>query len=369
MLFALGLALAACDHSAGYLVPDLPRLGPWTATDPIRLTLNGDQDYWPAWAEDGAGVLYSYVQPGRPDGDRCVGLIPASGGTQTWHLCETRATHEDSTDSFGGYALGSEGQLLYFQVTALSGKEVPDHGVLWLADTTSPFDGRRPMAETPIAVGGAVATWFSNLQWEGETTFLALAQRYEPFPHCRFCNAADTALFGLTVVRGTITTTGASLAAIPGTTDAVAYSLAENGTSLVVAFADSLVLHLLPVQGGSAVRIDGIPADSLKHVTGLSCAGAICLVSTDRGYLRPHPFASPPDVPSPPPPTGEVWQVDLASGIATRIVAADTSRFLSGAVLRPDGTDFVVQAGGGFGVRQSNSTPLVDLLLYRGLRP
>ncbi len=99
----------ACSHSSPVSVTDPARLGPFGSGTDVQVTFNPGQDYWPAYTEDGGGVLYQYSQPGRFDDDRCIGLLPAAGGTQIWHLCDNRVSQVDSANSFSAYALGMTG--------------------------------------------------------------------------------------------------------------------------------------------------------------------------------------------------------------------------------------------------------------------
>ena len=45
------------------LFPPIPAVGPFNTGTDVRLTLNPDQDYWPAWTDDGRGILYAFVNP------------------------------------------------------------------------------------------------------------------------------------------------------------------------------------------------------------------------------------------------------------------------------------------------------------------
>ena len=57
------LLLLACTHSDSFITPPAQTLGPISAGADVQLTFNVDQDYWPAWTQDGRGILYSFVNP------------------------------------------------------------------------------------------------------------------------------------------------------------------------------------------------------------------------------------------------------------------------------------------------------------------
>ena len=184
----------------------------------MRLTLNTEQDYWPAWTENGAGILYSFIRPGSGPQHRCLGLLPAAGGRVLWQLCDDRAIESDSTNSFIAYALGGDGRLLYVEAVARNGVQgtVPAETTMWLADSARPFE-RRALFSFPGFVSGLPVAWLADLVWTGPSTFIALAQDFTPFAHCRDCGVDDSLFIGEAVVRGTIDASGATLQAVAGT--------------------------------------------------------------------------------------------------------------------------------------------------------
>src|SRR5579862_9420510 len=109
---AASVMLLACTHSDAFITPG-QAVGPFTSGADVQLTLNPDQDYWPTWTADGRGILYSFVDPGSTFLHRCMGLLPAAGGSRLWQWCDNRATQLDSSSSFTAYALSSSGALLY----------------------------------------------------------------------------------------------------------------------------------------------------------------------------------------------------------------------------------------------------------------
>ena len=71
------LLLLGCGHSDSFIVSQ-PIVGPFGSGADIQLTFNVEQDYWPAWTQDGRGILYSYVNPGSTAG------IGASASWPRW---------------------------------------------------------------------------------------------------------------------------------------------------------------------------------------------------------------------------------------------------------------------------------------------
>lgn len=260
---SLGLSAAllalACGHSESFLTATDNQTAPFAGGTDARLTYNGDQDYWPTWTEDSSGVLYAYVDAGRPDHDRCIGLLNPNGGTRIWQMCDNQPGHADSTDSFAGFALGRDGRLLYEEASAKVGTEAPSTKVLWLADSAHPFT-RRKLLTLPVQVGGMAVDWLADIAWTGASDFIALAQEYTPVSRCapHICAADDSAFVGRFVVRGHIDAAGAALTPIAGTDGANSYALAESGNSIVFSQRSGTQLYGVAVVGGTSVLLGNV---------------------------------------------------------------------------------------------------------------
>ncbi|MGH7524074.1 MAG: hypothetical protein ACREK8_07205 [Gemmatimonadales bacterium] len=358
------LALAGCDHSGPFAGQPLT-VGPAGTADPVRLTFNIEQDYWPTWAADGRGILYSFVNPGAT-GHRCVGLLPASGGTRLWEMCDNRFGEQDSVSSFTGYALGSDGRLLYVEAVG-DGKQplTPIKTTLWLADSSAPFR-RTALLTLPTFIAGIGIGWLSDIAWTGPNTFIALAQGFaieaEPQPPCDFADDSVFANTGL-VVTGTISSGRAILQAVNGTTGATGYSFAEDGASIVFITHGNPYLFKVPAGGGSAVTV--APASTLpnEELFGVSCKGSLCVVANSPASFpahRPAPchFADPG--------VRELSSVSLATGTMQQLTTSNDVMVAS--QISPVTGDVVVQIGGNLGHIQTIKQPSNgDLYLYRGL--
>ena len=274
------LMLAACEHSAAFVAAPVLPLGPANTSGDVRLTFNPDQDYWPTWTEDAKGILYSYAQgAGHTDNDRCIGLLPAAGGTQIWSLCDTRVGQEDSSHSFSGAALGADGRLLYEEIVSRLGNiGSPDRMVVWLADTAAPFS-RRMLATLPVFIGGTSVGVLKDVVWTAPDQFIALGADFQvvvanqPEPHL-----TDTVFTPLMVVHGTITPAGLTLIPIDGTIGAGGYSLVDGGSTVV--FSKGLSIEQVPVTGGTPVTLATLPTVGSGTILGLTCTLRSCFVVT-----------------------------------------------------------------------------------------
>ncbi len=231
LLWVLG-----CSHSEPFTVTNNALTEPFSSAPPIRLTLNAGDNYWPSWTEDGKGIIYSYSypQPTSHADDRCLGLLPPTGGTRLWQLCDERREHADSADSFAAAAIGTDGRLIYLEASTRRGSgglsgvnQPPKNTVLWLADTALPFQ-RRALLVLGAQISDSFVNWFRDTHWIGPTSFVTLAQ----FDYIRLAPKSalfDSVFTGLGVVRGEIGPTAATFAIVPGTAGAQSYSLAEGG--------------------------------------------------------------------------------------------------------------------------------------------
>ena len=360
------IVLLGCGHSDGFANPATP-IGPFNTGADIRLTLNSNQDYWPTWTEDGRGILYSYVDVVAGSQHRCLGLLPAAGGTRIWQLCDERATQTDSVNSFLAYALGADGRLLYAEAVSRSGagSTAPSETTVWLADSAAPFR-RRALLTLPTFAGTTPVSWLADISWTGSTTFIALAQDFSALGHCFNCAPIDTIFYGQAVVRGAITETGATLQVVSGTTGATSYSLAENGASMVFTRRDDRRLFRVPAAGGTVTSVGIVSPNGGAQLLGVSCRGSICVVAVDPVTLS---TATPNGVVFGQlnPGATELRAISLTTGVGQ--VIRTTAGLVATPQISPVTGDLVAQVGGGFGHLQTFTSSGSDLHLYQGLVP
>ncbi len=338
---AFFLLSAACGHSEPFGTAPTGSGGPFSTGTPIRLTYNSGTDSAASWTEDGKGLIYLY-SPGGGNGDRCIGLIPPGGGTQGWQLCDSRTDRADSAKSFSAPALASNGRLIYLQALARRGRVAPDQTLLWLADSATPFV-RRAVISFPTNIGGRGISWLSDAQWVATDDFVA---RAGDFSVGRDSGGAplDTTITAVSLVRGTITASGATLALIAGTEDAPFHALAEAGASVVLMRDNTTVLRVATT-GGTPTIVATLPAAGL--VTGIGCRGSECVVTLAVDRVLPA--------------TGldtRFYRVRLATNTIQEVRVE--AGLWAGPLIAPTGGDVVVQ---------SSTGPTRDLYLFKGLLP
>ena len=360
------IVLLGCGHSDAFVV-DATAVGPANSGLDVRLTFNADQDYWPIWTEDGQGILYSYVDMVPGSQHRCLGLLPAAGGTRIWQLCDERATQTDSVNSFLAYALGADGRLLYAEAVSRSGARstAPSETTLWLADSAAPFQ-RRALLTLPTFAGATPVSWLADIRWTGPTTFIALAQDFSALGHCKNCGPLDSIFYGQAVVRGTIAATGATLQVVSGTNGATSYSLAEHGALMVFTLRDDRRLFKVPAAGGTATSVGIVSPNGSAQLLGVSCRGSTCVVAVDPVTLSGA--------------TGNAITFGQLNGGATELrgislttgvvqVIRTTAALVATPQISPVTGDVVAQVGGAFGHLQTFTSSGSDLHLFQSLVP
>ncbi|MGH7523657.1 MAG: hypothetical protein ACREK8_05060 [Gemmatimonadales bacterium] len=375
ILLALALTLAGCSHSDTFTASVAP-LGPISTGDDIQLTVNSDQDYWPTWTADGRGILYAFVNPVAPGvpatRHRCMGILPAAGGTRLWQWCDNRFVRTDTLSSFTAYALNSDGRLLYAEALAPANPPAaasfPHSITLWIADTAHPLQ-RTALLTLPDALPGI--TWLADLEWTGPASFIALGQVFGSFPHCGACFNEDSLFADVPgiVVTGTIVGNHATLQPVTGTTGATGYSLAQGGTSIAFIRRGDPSMYLVPVTGGTAVAI---PTGAGQQLAGITCKASNCVIADDPLVLSTGDFGAP-IFASAGPGTRELRSVPLDGGPSQLLHLFGTTQvdpIVSLPRISPTAGDIVVQIGGTFGHLQTNSDGGVsDLHLLLAIVP
>ncbi|HEX3928231.1 MAG TPA: hypothetical protein VHW65_09535 [Gemmatimonadales bacterium] len=352
------IALVACGHSEPFTGTAAETHGPSSAGTPVQFTFNPAADYAPALTQDGRGILYAYAQPGRGDDDRCVGMLPAAGGTQLWSMCDNEIGQQDSTNGFSAYAAGDDGRLLYFEATSPAGLfGTPVTRTLWLADTATPFV-RRALARFPVTVGSTSIEWLTDVEWTGPTSFVAIGSVLEARFVCKACVAADTFFAGANVIAGAITSTGVGLVAVPGTENASVYAIAEQGASVIFATNGSLNIQRVALAGGAATTIAALTSGDA--VTGLSCLGTTCVATTDV-------VPSLTDIAKNAANEGTLWLVDLA-GHTARLLSqpADGAGWFAPRLTGSAG-DVILQVRGSPSLLSMDNLSGGDLYLFKGI--
>lgn len=169
----LVVALVGCTHSEPFTSHRYPPGGPYDAGTPRRLTFDLGVDATPAWVPDESGVLYSFERLDRPDHDRCLGQLPATGGTRTLSICNISAPGDDSTDVLISPALSLGGRLAYFRSAATLFPQRPTSVAILVGTLAAPAAGP-VLQDLPRSFTAGYAETVEQIRWLSDTDFVYL---------------------------------------------------------------------------------------------------------------------------------------------------------------------------------------------------
>ncbi len=238
LLLCMALAVGACTHEQPFETPDTSIDQPFRPGLPTRLTYNPGSDLHPAWTDDGASFLYSGQLYGRPDLDRCIFQLPATGGANTRTICNPNPAAIDSADLFDAPSLYGSDRLLYVRTAGRPGAVAPNSGGVYLGTLSDPLAATR-LVPLPYAIpGGRTHAMISTPRWLSPNRAMYVGQSVI---YSREINGAplDTLITGLEVVEMDLSgpqpafavvasTYGASSAALSTTRDTLYYTLIND---------------------------------------------------------------------------------------------------------------------------------------------
>lgn len=276
--------------------------------------------YAPTWTEDGQGVLHTFSpRPPQPNEirhlfcyrtaeciplaadplDRCISLLPSTGGSGYWDVCEERHANTDLTDILQAAALNTSGRLIYVESTGPDSFSigVTPRSDFWVVDTSS---GSTPQRLTESdGIGPAAVT---EAAWIGASTFLAAGAGH---------------LERGVIEGGTIAFTPLN---VPG--GVTAFALLPGANAVIVVNNDNLVRRFA-LSTGSDSTVATLPAS--EHATDIGCHADRCAVLANDGDRW------------------TIWNVDLHSGEHTAIYATAGRDTIFSAELSPTSSDIVIQ--------------------------
>lgn len=246
--------LAACDHGAPF-TPELPaEPGPFEPGVPARLTLNAADDRTASWLPNGSALVYSSEELEGPDHDRCLLVMPSSGGTVSRTVCEQRPGHQDSTDVFQSPVVSPSGRLLYLRAVSRIGNQKSPRMELALATLDAPVPATVLTPVPYFAGSGKTHGFVASPAWLDDDHFVYLAQ-YLWYQGSTFF--PDTFATGLEIVHGSVTGDAATLAVVPATEEASSVAAGDQPGTIIATFGgDSKVYRVELATGARTVLWD-----------------------------------------------------------------------------------------------------------------
>lgn len=332
------LALSACTHEAPLTPGVYPPNRPAGSGPLVQVTFNPGVDLGPTWLPDGSGILYTMERTDRSDLDRCLALLPATGGTIEREICDRNPAADDSVNAYTAAAVSADGRLAYVRASAslkVGRPRAPLTQELVVAPWGLPGAVRVLRTIPYPGPSGRIHQSVSQVRWLGDSSLVYIGQKVDYPALCVNCSAVDTLATGLEIVRLDFQGPSVTLTMLPGTDQASSVASAGSDTVYFTLNGDTRVFRLRPSTGaldvvhdfaaGGIARDVAVGAGRLVAVVGGNVSffddSVIGLVQRDSG--------------------GTLVAVDLTSGVETALTPA--TEFFRHAALAPDGRHVVAE--------------------------
>jgi hypothetical protein len=334
----LVLVAVACAHEA----PSTP--GAYTPNQPsgsgalVRLTFNGGVDLGPTWLPDGSGILYTMERLDRSDLDRCLALLPATGGTIQREICDRTPAADDSVNAYAPAAVSSDGRLAYVRASAslaVGWPRAPLTQELVVASWDQPSAARVLRTIPYPGPSGRTHQSVSQLRWLGDSSLVFIGQNVDYPALCATCSQVDTLATGLEIVRLDFSGPSVTLTMLPGTDQASSVASTGRDTVYFTLNGDTRVFRLVLSTSALEVVHDFTVGGIARDVT--VTAGRLVAVVGGKVTFANDAVLGPMQRDS----GGTIVAVDLASGAETALTPA--LEFYRHAALAPDGRHAVAE--------------------------
>jgi Tol biopolymer transport system component len=335
-LLACAAIIAGCDHGAPF-TPALPaEPGPFAPGVPARLTFNGADDRTVSWLPDGSAFIYSSEELEDPaDHDRCLLIMPSSGGTVSRSICEQRPGHQDSTDVFQSPVVSAGGRLLYLRAVSRIGNQKSPRMELALATLDEPVPAPVVTPVPYFANSGKTHSFVASPAWLDDEHFVYLAQ-YLWYQGSTFL--PDTFATGLEIVHGSVTGDAATLTVVPATEDASSVSAGDQPGTVVATFGGDSKVYRVDLATGARSELWDFGAAGIARDAQVVGDRLVAIVGRSVLYQfeDAHQLFVQRDE------GGDLHVVELSTG-ETEVFSSDETLFRRPA-LAPDGSRLVVEA-------------------------
>ncbi len=261
VILLVASVVQSCDHSAPLDVAEQLPLDPRGATLPIRLTYNPSDDIDPAVGGD--MIVYSLLEPGREDRDRCLGYLPTAGGTRLALRCPGGAVADSTLDAWLQPAVSDDGRIAYVLQRSSVLAETPSLRRIVVAPLEAPDSALFEASAFFDLADGRRAFDLRALAWT-ESGALRFVAGKDSFP--KPDGVRDTLFQPLRLVELDLTT--GSITEIAGTDGVIAHAPAPDGGIWFVMESTPRVLWHRP-PGGSSPDSIGAFSGAVSHVANI----------------------------------------------------------------------------------------------------
>lgn len=323
----------SCSHQDPFPSGHNPPLGPRTTDPPIQLTYAGN-DLTPAWFPDGSAIAYTWTSPYDSGGNRCLGVIPAAGGTRHSEKCWPVGLLHDSISSLNWVSVANDGRAAWVDQVSRRRRIPPDRSALRIGILASRDTGSSVRTFPYLSPTGNVHFTGTNLTWLSPTR-LAYVGALQDYPN----RGADTVVIGIEVVLLDLSQSSAGLTIVPNTAGANSLSASPDGSTIYYTVnGDTRVIQQVLATGDTSTTYD-FAAVGLGFPSNISMGGGFLAATVGPASGSP----------------GQLVRVNLTGGTAEPIEVGEDVGIALRSRLSPDGHSLVVQL----------AQPASTLWLYR----
>jgi len=306
------LAALACGHEDPIAPGSGGASGPKDATDPVRLTWAPGYDATPFWLPDGSGILHSFDRTLSGQFDRCLGVLPAGGGSRTFEFCGTGAGAADSLDALEGAGVSPGGRLIFQWSQSIGTRTSPNTSALVLATLERPDDFVPLVLMPNILPGGRSHGRAARVDWLDEDRAVYLGEEV----YYKTCNGCipDTVRIGREGVLVNLSGAAPALSIIPGTEDATSLATAPGSDYLYLTRRFDSRVYRLPVSGGIPEEVHDFGPLGVARDLAL-CDGRLYVIVGGRVLLDFDPLVGEYQTDS----GGRLFHLDAGGGAPTEI--------------------------------------------------
>lgn len=297
----------SCEHTQPFSNPGYESTTPLQPGNPAQLTYNPGADVRPSWLPDGSAFLYTQEQTDITERDRCLVVMPKTGGGITRTICAADDFAHDTLNDLESAAVNTAARMAYVRTSMLAGigRAGPDQAAMVLGSYGTPVPGTVLHALPYPSPSGQGVDMASDLNWVGPSALVYLGEQVNYPAVCAGCVTVDTVRSGVEIDRidlnGTISVvvdTGFPTSASVVGGDTLYYTLTNSGTihrRILSTAADTVVFDYgLPATDVSAVRGRlAVVVLGQLHVLSLSPFADQTLATPHPGQIIAHPALDP----------------------------------------------------------------------------
>lgn len=180
----LALLLLGCSHAEPFAMSDPVQDGPFAPGAVVRMTY-GEGVSAASWLPAGDTLVLAGRDEDRRDGDVCLFLLPAAGGTRHGGYCASGYAQADSTETFGSPTVSGDGTVAVTHYRQHRGGS--RFGSIRAGPLAIPLVAAE-LSTLPFALDGRIFQAATDLAWEPDGSLVFLAWTDEVNEPCGACD-------------------------------------------------------------------------------------------------------------------------------------------------------------------------------------